>query len=43
MAITKRLKIVSHHGVGYDSVNLPSLNKRGIALSVDSVSAAEQP
>lgn len=40
-----RLKIVSRHGVGYDSVDLPSLNQRGIALAVvgdvNSVSVAE--
>jgi len=42
----KRLKIVSRHGVGYDAVDLPSLNDRGIALAVvgdvNSVSVAEQ-
>ena len=41
-----RLRIVSRHGVGYDSVDLPSLNDRGIALAVcgdvNSVSVAEQ-
>ncbi|HEU0223302.1 MAG TPA: hydroxyacid dehydrogenase [Paracoccaceae bacterium] len=41
-----RLKIVSRHGVGFDSVHLPSLNERGIALAVvgdvNSVSVAEQ-
>jgi D-3-phosphoglycerate dehydrogenase / 2-oxoglutarate reductase len=41
-----RLRIVSRHGVGYDSVDLPSLNERGIALAVvgdvNSVSVAEQ-
>jgi D-3-phosphoglycerate dehydrogenase / 2-oxoglutarate reductase len=40
-----RLKIVSRHGVGYDAVDLPSLNRRGIALTVvgdvNSVSVAE--
>lgn len=40
-----RLRIVSRHGVGYDSVDLSSLNKRGIALAVvgdvNSVSVAE--
>jgi D-3-phosphoglycerate dehydrogenase len=45
VAIAKRLKIVSRHGVGYDAVDLPSLNERGIALSVvgdvNSVSVAE--
>lgn len=42
----ERLRIVSRHGVGYDSVDLPSLNDRGIALAVvgdvNSVSVAEQ-
>ena len=28
------LKIVSRHGVGYDNVDLPTLNKRGIALTI---------
>src|SRR3569623_1602860 len=28
------LRIVSRHGVGYDSVDLAALNKRGIALAV---------
>jgi D-3-phosphoglycerate dehydrogenase len=45
VAMAKRLKIVSRHGVGYDAVDLPSLNDRGIALSVvgdvNSVSVAE--
>lgn len=40
-----RLKIVSRHGVGYDAVHLPSLNERGIALTivgdVNSISVAE--
>jgi D-3-phosphoglycerate dehydrogenase len=40
-----RLKVVSRHGVGYDAVDLPSLNARGIALTivgdVNSVSVAE--
>ena len=31
VAMAKRLKIVSRHGVGYDAVDLPSLNERGIA------------
>ena len=39
------LKVVSRHGVGYDAVDLPSLNERGIALTivgdVNSVSVAE--
>ena len=30
----KRLKIVSRHGVGYDSVDLDALNKKGIALTI---------
>ncbi len=46
VARAPRLKIVSRHGVGYDSVDLPSLNARGIALAVcgdvNSVSVAEQ-
>ena len=41
-----RLRIVSRHGVGYDTVDLPALNDRGIALAVcgdvNSVSVAEQ-
>ncbi len=41
----RRLKVVSRHGVGYDSVDLPSLNARRIALAivgdVNSVSVAE--
>ncbi|HEY0213514.1 MAG TPA: hydroxyacid dehydrogenase [Paenirhodobacter sp.] len=40
-----RLRVVSRHGVGYDSVDLPALNHRGIALTivgdVNSVSVAE--
>lgn len=40
-----RLKVVSRHGVGYDSVDLNALNTRGIALTivgdVNSVSVAE--
>lgn len=40
-----RLKVVSRHGVGYDSVDLGALNARGIALTivgdVNSVSVAE--
>jgi len=39
------LKVVSRHGVGYDAVDLPLLNERGIALTivgdVNSVSVAE--
>ena len=46
VARAPRLKIVSRHGVGYDSVDLPSLSARGIALAVcgdvNSVSVAEQ-
>lgn len=45
IALAHRLKIVSRHGVGYDSVDLPSVNARGIALAVcgdvNSVSVAE--
>lgn len=41
----EKLKIVSRHGVGYDAVDVASLNKRGIALTivgdVNSVSVAE--
>lgn len=41
-----RLRIVSRHGVGYEAVDLASLNDRGIALAVcgdvNSVSVAEQ-
>jgi D-3-phosphoglycerate dehydrogenase len=41
----ERLKIVSRHGVGYDAVDLPALNARGIALAivgdVNSISVAE--
>jgi D-3-phosphoglycerate dehydrogenase / 2-oxoglutarate reductase len=42
----ERLRIVSRHGVGYDAVDLASLEARGIALAVvgdvNSVSVAEQ-
>lgn len=45
IALAERLKVVSRHGVGYDSVDLPALNARGIALTivgdVNSVSVAE--
>lgn len=45
VARAERLKIVSRHGVGYDAVDLPSLNRHGIALAivgdVNSVSVAE--
>ncbi|CAH2408252.1 hydroxyacid dehydrogenase [Mesorhizobium ventifaucium] len=45
VARAERLKIVSRHGVGYDAVDLPSLNRNGIALAivgdVNSVSVAE--
>ena len=41
-----RLRVVSRHGVGYDAIDLASLNARGIALAicgdVNSVSVAEQ-
>lgn len=45
VARADRLRIVSRHGVGYDAVDLPSLNDRGIVLSVvgdvNSISVAE--
>ncbi len=45
IAKAERLKVVSRHGVGYDSVDLPALNARQIALTVvgdvNSVSVAE--
>jgi len=45
VARAERLKIVSRHGVGYDAVDLPALNRQGIALAivgdVNSVSVAE--
>lgn len=45
IALAERLKVVSRHGVGYDSVDLSALNERGIALTivgdVNSVSVAE--
>jgi D-3-phosphoglycerate dehydrogenase len=45
IARAERLKIVSRHGVGYDSVDVSALNRRGIALAivgdVNSVSVAE--
>lgn len=45
VARTERLRIVSRHGVGYDAVDLPALNARGIALAVcgdvNSTSVAE--
>jgi len=45
IALATQLKIVSRHGVGYDTVDLPSVNARGIALAVcgdvNSVSVAE--
>ena len=41
-----RLKIVSRHGVGYDSVDVPALTKRGVPLTVvgdvNAQSVAEQ-
>lgn len=44
-ALAERLKVVSRHGVGYDSVDLAALNARGIALTIvgdmNSVSVAE--
>lgn len=46
VAMAYRLKVVSRHGVGYDTVDVNALNKRGIALTivgdVNSVSVAEQ-
>lgn len=45
IAMAPNLKIVSRHGVGYDAVDLPSVNARGIALAIcgdaNSVSVAE--
>jgi D-3-phosphoglycerate dehydrogenase len=45
VALAERLRVVSRHGVGYDAINLPALNARGIALTivgdVNSVSVAE--
>ena len=45
VARAERLKIVSRHGVGYDSVDVAALTARGIALTVvgdvNSVSVAE--
>ncbi|WP_454817539.1 hydroxyacid dehydrogenase [Labrys neptuniae] len=45
VAHAARLRIVSRHGVGYDAVDLASLNSKGIALSivgdVNSISVAE--
>lgn len=45
IARAERLRVVSRHGVGYDSVDLAALNARGIALTivgdVNSVSVAE--
>lgn len=45
VARAERLRVVSRHGVGYDSVDLAALNQRGIALTivgdVNSVSVAE--
>lgn len=45
LAKAPKLKVVSRHGVGYDSVDLAALNARGIALTivgdVNSVSVAE--
>jgi D-3-phosphoglycerate dehydrogenase len=45
VAQAQRLRIVSRHGVGYDAVDLDSLNRRGIALAIvgdiNSVSVAE--
>ena len=45
VAKADRLRVVSRHGVGYDAIDLPSLNERGIALTIvgdiNSVSVAE--
>lgn len=45
VALAERLKVVSRHGVGYDSVDLAALNARGIGLTivgdVNSISVAE--
>lgn len=45
IAAASRLRIVSRHGVGYDSVDVPALNARGVALcvvgDVNSLSVAE--
>ncbi|MEN9384311.1 MAG: hypothetical protein RL323_1454 [Pseudomonadota bacterium] len=45
IASAPHLKIVSRHGVGYDAVDLPSVNARGIALAIcgdaNSISVAE--
>jgi len=45
IARADRLRVVSRHGVGYDSVDLAALNQRGIALTivgdVNSISVAE--
>lgn len=45
IASAPNLKIVSRHGVGYDAVDLPSVNARGIALAIcgdaNSISVAE--
>jgi D-3-phosphoglycerate dehydrogenase / 2-oxoglutarate reductase len=45
IALANKLKIVSRHGVGYDTVDLQAVNARGIALAVcgdvNSVSVAE--
>lgn len=45
IAIADRLRIVSRHGVGYDSIDLEALRARGVALAiagdVNSLSVAE--
>ena len=45
VARARRLKVVSRHGVGYDSVDVAALDARGIALTilgdVNSISVAE--
>jgi phosphoglycerate dehydrogenase-like enzyme len=46
IAAAERLRVVSRHGVGYDSVDIPALNARGIPLAIaincNAVSVAEQ-
>jgi len=34
IATARRLRIVSRHGVGYDAVDVPTLDARGIPLAV---------
>lgn len=46
IAAAERLRVVSRHGVGYDSVDVPALSARGIPLAIaincNAVSVAEQ-